>query len=452
MPEPRDILTVDDLCSHVRDQLEGEFSSVWVAGELSQVTLHRSGHLYATLRGRESLLALVMFRGTVQRLPFRPEEGQRVTVHGYLSLYAAQGKFQLIGDTMQLAGQGDLLREIEERKRRLAAEGLFDAARKKPLPLVPRWIGLVTSPQGAALVDFLRKAWERYPVRILLAPAAVQGERAAGEIVAALQALDRQDEVDVLVLTRGGGAPEDLAAFSDEAVVRAVAACRKPVISAVGHEVDVVLSDFAADVRAPTPTAAGECVVPRLGDLMTRVDDLSDQLADRLLTRLALQKRDLLAAEHGLASPERRVHRLVLRLAEVERRLQAAGPALLDRRALRVRNLEGRLRARDPRRRVPELVLRTERTRGRLVAALRRRLQALSGGLAALEAGLRGLDPEAVLERGYSITVNAATGRVVRRVADVAAGVPLVTRLGDGRVGSTVTDVAPGREPVEEAR
>jgi exodeoxyribonuclease VII large subunit len=175
-------------------------------------------------------------------------------------------------------------------------------------------------------------------------------------------------------------------------------------------------------------------------------------LADRLLTRLALQKRDLLAAEHGLASPERRVHRLVLRLAEVERRLQAAGPALLDRRALRVRNLEGRLRARDPRRRVPELVLRTERTRGRLVAALRRRLQALSGGLAAREAGLRGLDPEAVLERGYSITVNAATGRVVRRVADVAAGVPLLTRLGDGRVGSTVTDVRPGRASPEEAR
>lgn len=447
LPEPRDILTVDDICQHVRDLLEGELASVWVEGELSQVTLHRSGHLYATLRGRESLMSLVMFRGSLARLPFRPEEGQRVVVHGYLSLYVPQGKFQMVGDSMVLAGRGDLLREIEELKRRLAAEGLFESTRKRPLPFLPRWIGLVTSPDGAAIRDFLKKAWERYPARVLLAPASVQGERAAGEIVAALGMLARQPEVDVIVLTRGGGAAEDLAAFSNEAVVRAVAASPVPVVSAVGHEVDVVLTDFAADLRAPTPTAAGEIVVPRLDDLHAQIDALGQRLAQHLSTRCALLRRELLAAERGLASPERRVHRLLLRLADAERRLTPAASEVLQARGARLERVAERLRRRDPRRRLPELALRLERARATLEAGLRRRVQRLSSRLEARAAGLGALDPEGVLLRGYSITLDDDTGRVVRSVTAVGEGARLTTRLADGRLASTVTAVSAGRAP-----
>jgi len=224
-----------------------------------------------------------------------------------------------------------------------------------------------------------------------------------------------------------------------------VAACSKPVISAVGHEVDVVLTDFAADLRAPTPTAAGEAVVPRLVDLHARFDELGARLARRLTTRVALLRRELLAARRGLASPERRVHRLALRLGEIERRLQPAGAVALQAPAARLDCVVDRLRARDPRRQVPELARRTERVEARLVAALRRRLQAVSGQLEAREAGLRALDPEAVLDRGYSITQDARTGKVVRSARDVAEGTTLATRLADGRVTSTVTGVTPGR-------
>ncbi|MEL6259254.1 MAG: exodeoxyribonuclease VII large subunit, partial [Pseudomonadota bacterium] len=283
-------LSVSDLAGQVKRSIETSFDHVRVRGELGRVTLARSGHLYADLKDDKAVLNTVMWKGQVSRLPFKPEEGLEVVATGRLSTYAGRSAYQLIADTMRPAGAGALMALLEERKKKLAAEGLFAAERKRPLPHLPRTVGVVTSPTGAVIRDILHRIRDRFPVRVIVGPALVQGDLAAGQIEAGIKgfnALTGADRPDVLIVARGGGSIEDLWPFNEEAVVRAAAASEIPLISAVGHETDTTLIDYVSDARAPTPTGAAEIAVPVRADLLSDLDALSARLGRSLSVRIA---------------------------------------------------------------------------------------------------------------------------------------------------------------------
>jgi exodeoxyribonuclease VII large subunit len=337
-----------------------------------------------------------MWRSAAARLAWEPRQGDAAVARGRISIYAARGQYQLYVDHLRPAGQGDLHARFEALRERLKAEGLFDAGRKKPLPPFPRVVGVVTSPQAAALRDVLNVLRRRYPlVRVLLAPALVQGEQAPAQIVAGLAALEARDEVDLILVVRGGGSLEELWAFNDEGVARAIAACRRPVISGVGHETDFTIADFVADVRAPTPSAAAELAVPDQADLRQRIRAAGGRLQAGLARRLE-QERQALAQQQqalGRLSPQGRVD---------------AG-----------------------RQQVDDLARRAERAAAHRLALRRSRL-------AGLEARLRTLSPLSTLERGYAIVRRKDTGRVVRSVQDVADGERLDVQVQDGEFGAVV--------------
>jgi len=273
--EPR-VFTVSDLVRGVARTVEARFGMVWVEGEISNFSAPRSGHLYFTLKDAEAQLPSVMFRSSAERLKFAPHDGLVVRARGRCSIFEAQGKFQLYVDALEPAGLGALQLAFEQLKKKLAAEGLFDPKRKRPLPRWPRRIGIVTSPTGAAVRDVLRIAERRGRMRFLVSPCQVQGETAPFEIIRAIRRVERH--VDLVIVARGGGSAEDLAAFNDEALARAIASCSVPVVSAIGHEVDFTIADFVADARAPTPSGAAELVVPNFGELEHRLTEVSKRL------------------------------------------------------------------------------------------------------------------------------------------------------------------------------
>jgi len=435
---------VSDLTEQLRQTLGVAFGDVWVRGEVSQPRRVASGHLYLTLKDESAVCPCVVWRSTVARLRLLPEEGQEVLVRGGIDVYPPHGRYQLIVRSIEALGAGALRLAFERLRKRLEAEGLFDPARKRPLPPLPRRVALVTSATGAAVRDLVTVIRRRFPpVTILLRAVRVQGEGAAREIAAALDFVDRRADADVIVVGRGGGSGEDLQAFNEEAVARAIAACRTPVVSAVGHEHDVTISDLVADVRAATPSQAGELVVPVLADLLRQVGREQGRLARALRVRLddawqrveGLGERPVLRATASLLRPRRE------RVEHLAARLRARSPlAVLRRRAESLAGLQARLE--------PPLVrrLRAERERvathaarlGRAVGILRERRGAR---LAALAQRLAALSPEAVLRRGFSLTLDAE-GRVLRTAADVGIGDAIRTRLGDGsEVGSRVERV-----------
>jgi exodeoxyribonuclease VII large subunit len=439
MPDPSTVLTVDAVCSVAKELLESGLGSVWVRGELSQFTRHRSGHMYATLRGARAQLPFVVWRGTMGRLRFNPESGQELVLHGYVTLYEPQGRFQFIADDVSVAGQGELLARQEALKQALKAEGLFEPARKRPLPLLPRRVGLITSADGAALRDFWRCVSARGPTRVLLAPAAVQGPGAPAALVAGLRQLDAVGGVDVIVLTRGGGSAEDLMAFSDEQVVRAVAACATPVVSAVGHEIDWVLSDLAADERCATPTAAGERVVPSHRDLLTHLDERAELITERVARRLERAASSLAQLERQTRRPDRLVDQLSLRVDDLERAALDGLARRLDGFDRIVARASDRLGRRDPTRLVPALERRVDGLAHRLAVGGERRLGEAEARLREASARLSALDPRAVLARGYSITREAGSGRLLRDADQVAEGALIESWLASGRIESRVT-------------
>lgn len=390
------VLSVSDANRAAKGLLEGRLSGIWIEGEVSKCTYHTSGHLYFTLADDHCALDGAMWRAAVSRMRFRVERGMRVQVCGTLTIYERAGRYQVIADLIRDAGLGDLMRALEQLKRRLEAEGLFDAARKRPLPAWPRRVGVVTSRTGAAVADICGTIRRRAPgVPILLAPARVQGAGAAEDVVRALSLLVAHGGCDVVIVGRGGGSAEDLMAFNDEALVRAVAACPIPVVSAVGHEVDVSLCDLAADCRAKTPTEAGEFVVPDAALLRAEVESLR---------------------RHGATALRRRLRDLALDLAETDRRLHAQHPrARILRDRTEVDGLARRLR---------------DRLRGRVAAE-----RAAVGGLAGR---LDALSPLRVLDRGYALVRRADTGGVVRAPGDARPGDPLAIRLAGGELRATV--------------
>jgi exodeoxyribonuclease VII large subunit len=399
--EPR-IWSVADVNRYVRQLLEGDYrlQDLWVAGEVSGPSRPASGHLYFTLKDSEASLRCVMWRSEVVRQATLPDEGQALEVHGHLSVYEAGGQYQLYADALRPAGEGILFREFLRLKARLESEGLFDPQRKRPLPAWPRRIGLVTSPTGAAVRDVLHVLRRRFPLaEVILAPTAVQGAEAPAGIITALEGLNTVSSPDVILVVRGGGALEDLWAFNDEDVVRAIAASAAPVVTGIGHETDFTLADFAADRRAPTPSAAAEVATP-----------------------------DGEAIKRGLASAQRSLARALQR--EVEGRRWGLTDRLHD-----LRRASPQARLANARQRLDDL--------GRLTASgLRHRIALRRMALAGLAQTLRAMDPTAVLGRGYAVVRRRADQRLVQSVRQVRSGDRLDVRVSDGTFGARVDDGA----------
>ncbi len=398
-PTPRPpVWTVGKITRYIQDLLEEDpqLQDVWVSGEISNLSRAASGHLYFTLKDAEAAITCVMWRGDAERLTWQPEHGAAAEAHGRISVYLPRGSYQLYVDALHPAGLGDLHARFEQLRERLKAEGLFDVERKRPLPPFPHGVGIVTSPQAAALRDVLNVLRRRYPlVKVVLAPALVQGDQAPPRIVAALQALDSRDDVDLVLVVRGGGSLEELWAFNEERVARAIAACRHPVVSGIGHETDFTIADFVADLRAPTPSAAAELAVPDQAELRPRIGTCVDQLAGNMARRLSQAR---------------------LALEQYQKALQRLSP---------------RARVDTSRQRVDELTRRASRTLSHSLALHR-------AGLAGFQARLAALSPLATLERGYAIVRRADSGAIVRSANQVRAGDALEIRVHDGEFGAEV--------------
>lgn len=390
-------LSVFELTSQIKDLLEAAFPEVWVAGEVSNFARPQSGHCYLTLKDDQAQLRAVMWRGVAARLRFDLHDGLEVICRGHLDLYAPRGSYQLVIDDILPQGMGALELALRQLREKLAREGLFDPSRKRPLPPFVRRIAVVTSPTGAAIRDFLQVLGRRWRgADVLIVPVRVQGDGAAAEIAAAIEMLNHlPTPADCLVVTRGGGSMEDLWAFNEEPVVRAIAASQIPVISAIGHEIDVTLSDMAADVRALTPSEAAELVAPASEELMADLRQLESRLAASLRSRADFARAQLDALNRH--SVFRRPHQRIFELA----------------------------------RQLDELGGRTHRAVGSLVRLARQRTDTMAGRL-------ESLSPLAVLGRGYSLTQHTADGRVVRDAAELTPGQQITTRFARGQAISRV--------------
>ena len=431
------ILSPSQLNTLARDLLEGAFPLVWVEGELSSISRPSSGHLYFTLKDARAQVRAAMFRPKSQWLKFAPREGLRVLARGRLTLYEARGDYQLVLDHMEEAGEGALRRAFEELKARLQAEGLFDAEHKKPLPAHVRRLAVITSPSGAAVHDVLSVLARRFPLlEVELLPTLVQGETAAAQITALLRRADASGRYDAILLTRGGGSLEDLWAFNDEQLARAIAACATPVVSAVGHETDFSLSDFAADLRAPTPSIAAELLVPDRRDLSARLHRLQQRLAQLQAHALnqAMQRADRAALRLQSRSPQARLALLRQRQQAVLARLHGCWQRQQQQRQSRLAHGNAVLRATQPGRRLALLAERLSTLAPRAQAAMARQLQRDALQLRGLARSLEAVSPLATVARGYSILTRADDGALVRSTAQIEAGDTLHARVGDGTV------------------
>lgn len=433
------ILSVSALNRSVRDLLEHRFPLTWVAGEISNLMQARSGHWYFSLKDDSAQVRCVMFRHRAQYLNWQPREGMHVEARALVSLYEARGDFQLNVEFMRQAGQGALYEAYLRLRDRLAAEGLFDAAQKRPLPAYPRAIGIVTSLHAAALRDVLSTLRRRNPaIPLIIYPTAVQGEGAPDEIVTALASAGRRTEVDALILCRGGGSIEDLWAFNNEAVARAVRACPIPVVCAVGHETDFTIAEFAADQRAPTPTAAAELLSPAREELLARVRQLGRTLNHCIVRRLEGHMQHVDHLSRRLTHPGERLRVQQALLAQLRERLERATERSLEQRRWQVRALIER-----GSRALPSID--THETR---LGALLRRVGAASEQhvlraatrLDSLNRALTHLDPHAVLHRGYSL-VTDEQGAIVREAARLQTGDRLRIGFAQGSAGVRVEDV-----------
>jgi exodeoxyribonuclease VII large subunit len=417
------VYTVSGLTAEIRDLLENRFPFVWVEGELSNVRTPASGHCYMALKDEASQVRAVMFRPRVRTLRFRPEDGMKVIAQGRVGVYEPRGEYQLVLDYLEPLGVGALALAYEQLKQKLAAAGWFREEIKKPLPFLPSRVAVITSPTGAAVRDFLNVIQRRFGnIGITVVPVRVQGERAAREISEAIETVNRHLDVDVVVLTRGGGSLEDLWPFNEEIVARAIRGSRIPVVSAVGHEIDVTIADLVADLRAPTPSAAAELLVSEKEILLDRIHDHPDRLVKAVRARVQRRSEHLDHLGTRLRDPRKTIEQSWMRLDDL-------GARLVRNEAFRVRELAERLRASTdrlartgPRRRVQELrqelgfLLRT------VDAGMKRSLSTHRSALSVLEGRLRGLDPHGVLQRGYSITRLLPEGRLLRRASEVRTG------------------------------
>jgi exodeoxyribonuclease VII large subunit len=445
--ETAPILTVSEITGRIRRTLETEFGRVRVRGEISNFRKPASGHLYFALKDSAAQLRAVMFRGAAIGLRFLPADGVEVEAEGELSLYEPRGDLQLIVRRMVPSGIGALMQAFEALKRRLAGEGLFEADRKRPLPAYPWVIGLITSPTGAAVRDLLHVLGRRWPAaEIVFIPVRVQGEEAAAEIAAAVERMDRWGGADVMIVGRGGGSLEDLWAFNEEPVARAIAACRTPVVSAVGHEIDVTIADLVADVRAATPSAAAEIVTPDRREVSRGLLNLWERAERRVSHAVETRRAHLtrLAGAYGFRRPERFLRREAQRVDELAARLgKSTERALAGSRRSAV-EASRRLAASDPAPRVRALWLAVGSDGERLERAARVALRARRGTLVGVERALAALDPTAVLGRGYCLVRDPSSGRIRMAAAGLAEGAPVVLQFSNDRAHARVVRVEGG--------
>ncbi|WP_111808504.1 exodeoxyribonuclease VII large subunit [Aeromonas allosaccharophila] len=439
------VFTVTRLNSAVRMILEQDLGLVWLTGELSNLAMPSSGHWYFSLKDLGAQVRCAMFKGNNRRVAFRPQDGMQVLVQARVSLYEPRGDYQLIIESMQPAGDGVLALRFEELKRRLGAEGLFDESRKRPLPREPRAVGLITSATGAALHDMLTVLKRRAPdLPVFIYPTQVQGSAAISQIVAAIAKANQRAEVDVLIVGRGGGSLEDLWCFNEEAVARAIAHSAIPVISAVGHEVDVTISDFAADLRAPTPSAAAELVAPDNQARIQRLAHLKQRLLQAMNRQQTAARHDFILLQKRLdhQDPKRRLEQQSQRLDELSARLQQLLRQRLHQGERRLANLELRLQGKSPERLLAAGKRRHQLAEERLYALIAKRQDLASHRLAMLTARLDGVSPLATLGRGYSIT-RTPRGEVISRADQVNSGDQLITTLAQGSLQVRVEGIKP---------
>ena len=440
--EYKTILTVSELTQKVKTCLEADFAEVWVEGEISNLRRPSSGHSYLTLKDEKSQIRAVIFRFMGRYLKFEPQDGMLVVCRGKMSVYEPRGEYQLILDYMEPKGVGALQLAFEQLKERLAREGLFAAHHKKPLPYLPRKIGIVTSPTGAAIKDLLNVIGRRFPtLSILISPVKVQGEGSAQEITQAIDGLNLLDDIDLIIVTRGGGSLEDLWSFNEECVARAIYRSAIPVVSAVGHEIDFTIADFVADLRAPTPSAAGELVVRDKGDLLNFIDSLSDRLRNRILQILEGEKKQAQQVMKRLPDLRFRLSDLQLRVDDLKTRL---APRLKNVLRLQKEMLKGsivRLSLGNPESMIQDYskrVLLYEKTlTDRIQFVLRETRQKLESAAGQLDS----LSPLRVLERGYSITRLLPSRQVVKESTMVAREDRVNVVLGKGTIDCKVEKV-----------
>jgi exodeoxyribonuclease VII large subunit len=426
----------------LRTSIEAQFSDIWLEGELSNLRAPGSGHVYCTLKDKTSQIRAVLFRSTAVRLRFALQEGLHVVVRGRLTVYEPRGEYQIVLDTVEPKGIGALQLAFEQLKERLATEGLFDQDRKKSIPAFPRTVGVVTSLTGAAIRDILAVLRRRWPtLHILIAPVQVQGEHAGRQIVEALTALNNLGSVDVIIVGRGGGSLEDLWSFNEEIVVRAIVASHVPVVSAVGHEIDVTLADFVADLRAPTPSAAAEAVVPVLAEIVERLQELKVRLGQVMLRHCAFERQRLDAGIRGvtdvrfrLQDAAQRTDDRVDRLREMVQQLLMAGRERVHGVQRDLSGLNPILAIKQGLATVPQFSKRLEGQMGVMLAQHRHRIHATL-------AQLNTLSPLAILGRGYSILQTVPAGQILHRANDVRVGQELEAQLASGRLSCTVTQV-----------
>jgi len=444
--------SVGEISRAVKRTLEGTFDRIRVRGEVSRPNYHGSGHLYFTLKDEEAVIDGVCWKGTVGRLGLRLEEGMEVICTGRISSYPRSSKYQIVVEAVELAGEGALLKLLEDRRKRLAAEGLFDADAKQELPFLPDIIGVITSPTGAVIRDILHRLNDRFPRRVILWPCPVQGEGAAEKIAAAIDGFNACTpdgaipRPDLIIVARGGGSLEDLWAFNEEVVVRAAAASAIPLISAVGHETDTTLIDYAADVRAPTPTAAAEMAVPVRAELLAQILDGSRRLVSGLDRYWEDRRVRLESLGRGLPQPDSLLGEARQRLDGEIERLGLAARNRLGSLAERVESLGSRLR--HPREVMEAAGTKFEQSSARLRPAFDRLLEALVDRLGTQAKLLRSVSYKSVLDRGFALVRDAA-GNPVLRAADAAAGTAIEIEFTDGTVGATVdgADTAPAKKP-----
>ena len=449
-PRPtRRIWPVRELVSQVRELVEEQYGDVWVEGEISNFRPAPSGHVYFTLKDADAQLPIVLFRRQAMLLRFRPEDGLHVLVRGRVSVYEQRGQMQLVAETMEPVGAGSLQLAFEQLKERLKAEGLFDAERKRPLPAFPHTVGIITSPTGAVIRDFLSIVARRHSgLNVLLYPVSVQGDSAPAEIEAALAELNASGLVDLIVLARGGGSLEDLAAFNSERVARAIVASKLPVVSAIGHETDFTIADFAADLRAPTPSAAAELITEAQHKIAEHLANQSHRIerATRFQLLQAHQRLTRVPVSRAESRVSTLLHRQAQRLDDFSFRIESALTAHLRQHQDHVTHLAATVLRHDPRQALASARERLQALRTRIDRSLERTLRRAAVRVGAVDARLNSLSPLAVLDRGYALVLSV-DGALIRSTTQLTNNDQVTTRLADGSFTSRVESTASKKSP-----
>ncbi|MBT3031100.1 MAG: exodeoxyribonuclease VII large subunit [Candidatus Thiodiazotropha sp. (ex Lucina pensylvanica)] len=442
----RDIYTVSRLVRETRSVLENSFPLIWVSGEISNLAQPASGHIYFSLKDEIAQVRCAMFRMKRQRLRFQPENGQQVMLRAKVSLYEARGEFQLIAEHMEPAGEGALRLAFEQLKQKLAAEGLFDAAHKQAIPGMPGQVGIITSPSGAAIRDLLTVLKRRFPaLPVVIYPVQVQGEGAAEQMVHMLQLANQRNECDVLILSRGGGSLEDLQAFNDESLARAIHASRIPLVSGIGHEIDFTIADFVADQRAPTPSAAAELVSPDRAAWLRQLHQLGQRLGLIQTSRLRHHQEQLSTLRNRLLRqhPSQRLLQRAQRLDELNQRLRQAQQLYLVNLQHRLEKLWSSLTRLSPQQRIENRRHHYQLFAERLQRAMERRLMDKRTVLNQLARDLHTLSPLNTLSRGYAIVSREEDGHILRASSEVERGDRVNARLSQGSLVCRVEDINP---------